>query len=205
MFSFVLKSYSIIDYSATSESSVSLPAQLQSMTDGSEKSRRKTFERKIEHTQESYSQEHSAALNVGPSDLRQSPCPLDTSFLTSLKGQEKTDRLFDLFLGDVEMELSDINDIVDEKTWRYCQRVRASKHVWRHTGGSSTGLFRELSKSCKSLSSRTDSLVGARSRSQGNSFHDSMEKEQTGKTDGARSGDVMTRPCRAESVWRVDR
>ena len=76
MFSFVLKSYSNIDCSATSESSVSLPTQLQSVTDGSEKHvNRETFERKIEDTQESYSQEHSAALNVGPSDLRQGPCP----------------------------------------------------------------------------------------------------------------------------------
>ena len=44
MFSFVLKSYSNIDCSATSESSVSLPAQLQSVTDGSEKrDNRETF------------------------------------------------------------------------------------------------------------------------------------------------------------------
>ena len=117
MFSFVLKSYSNIDCSATSESSVGLPAQLQSVIDVPEKSRanRGAFERKIEDTQESYSQEHSAAPNVGPSDLRQGLCPWDLSFLISLKGQEKTDRLFDLYLGDAEMELSDINDIVDEK------------------------------------------------------------------------------------------
>ena len=83
-FSFVLKSHSNIDCSATSESSVSLPAQMQSVTDGSEKRvNRETFERKIEDTQESYSQEHSAAPNVVPSDLRQSPMSLG-HFLSDL-------------------------------------------------------------------------------------------------------------------------